>query len=97
MDRDNGITEHLIYVNVDDNEGLGIFYRVSTTVRLILKDCNDNAPEMPEELLLSSINENLMENVIISSNFYAPDKDEGLNAEVLYAIEKIENGIKIFD
>lgn len=92
MDRDHGITEHSIQINVDDNKGQGLVNRNSTTVRLILLDCNDNAPEMPVELFLMSINENFPENFVINANFYAPDIDEGGNAEVVYTIESIEEG-----
>lgn len=92
MDRDHGITGHSIQINVDDNKGKGLVNRNSTTVRLILLDCNDNAPEMPAELFLMSINENFPENYVINSNFYAPDIDEGGNAEVVYTIQSIEEG-----
>lgn len=92
MDRDNGTTEHFIRVNVDDNDGAGLLNRESITIRLVLMDCNDNAPEMPPELLISSIREDFLQNLVINPNFYAPDIDEGKNAEVDYAIDKIEIG-----
>lgn len=92
MDRDHGITSHSIQINVEDSNGIGLFNRNSTTVQLILLDCNDNAPEMPSELLLSPVFESFLQNTVINANFYAPDIDEGKNAEVDYVLQDIVNG-----
>ena len=92
LDRDHGITSHSIQINVDDSNGIGLFNRNSTTVQLILLDCNDNAPEMPSELVLSPVFESFLQNTVINANFYAPDIDEGKNAEVDYVLEDIEIG-----
>jgi hypothetical protein len=86
LDRDNGVTQHLIIINVDDNEGSGIFNRNYTNVTVILKDCNDNAPELPETLSFSTLSESFNADAIIIANFFAPDKDEGVNALVDYEI-----------
>ncbi len=94
MDRDSGTTQHIISINIDDNEGRGIFLSNSTTITLILLDCNDNAPEMPETLTYPTIFESLSENSVVVTDFYAPDKDEGLNSQVDYEIESSKNFFK---
>lgn len=95
MDRDNGIIEHVIYIIVEDNEGRGIRLTNTTSVTLKLLDCNDNAPQMPEFLVYATIFESLAGGNLVVTDFYASDKDEGLNAQVDYEIESIELGKNI--
>lgn len=91
MDRDNGVTEHIISIIVYDNNKTGIPLLAQTSVTLTLLDCNDNAPQMPETLNYRRIYENFPRDEDIVE-FKAPDKDDGFNAQVDYEIEAINFG-----
>lgn len=88
MDRDNGITEHIISIIVYDNNKTGIPLLAQTLVTLTLLDCNDNSPQMPETLNYRRIYENFPQDEDIVE-FRAPDKDAGFNAQVDYLIKSI--------
>ncbi|KAL7052776.1 hypothetical protein ACKWTF_005003 [Chironomus riparius] len=92
LDRDIEPSEYSIPIYIEDNLGIGARNGIQHIVQIILLDVNDNAPQMPINLDFTTalINEDLKKSTIIVDKLYAPDIDEGFNAEVLYEILSID-------
>ncbi|XP_070502052.1 cadherin-AgCad1-like isoform X3 [Chironomus tepperi] len=91
LDRDTEPSNYSIPIYIEDNLGIGARNVIQRIVHVILLDVNDNAPQMPQNLDgLIPMNEDIKKSTTILERFYAPDIDEGLNAEVLYEILSLE-------
>ncbi|XP_068229142.1 putative neural-cadherin 2 [Palaemon carinicauda] len=68
----------------------GHVHKVTTTVTIIVKDINDNAPIFPENVMMGEVQENGQFDVSVAriSAWDADDSTEGLNGRVTYSIEK---------
>lgn len=78
LDRDNGITQHEIHVNIEDNyQGNGRTNQNTTSLTLILLDVNDNAPELPDPKdFLPVAKEDTKKGTLIGPKLIATDRDE---------------------
>ncbi|XP_064120797.1 uncharacterized protein LOC135225392 [Macrobrachium nipponense] len=76
--------------NGNSGIGPGRVHKVTTTVTIIVKDINDNAPVFPESVITGEVEENgqLGLSVARISAWDADDRTEGLNGRITYAIEK---------
>ncbi|XP_059054596.1 cadherin-23-like [Achroia grisella] len=78
LDRDGDEPTHNIFLTLTDNfysGGDGRRNSNDTEILIILKDINDNAPELPDDLYWS-VSEDLKEGEELEKIITAPDKDE---------------------
>ncbi|XP_066937061.1 uncharacterized protein [Macrobrachium rosenbergii] len=74
----------------NSGNGGGIVHKVTTTVTIIVKDINDNAPVFPESVITGEVEENGQLGLPVAriSAWDADDRTEGLNGRITYSIEK---------